>query len=68
MVHVNETRLRQTRLHSGREDKAWLPAEKALQLAAKVPNSKTTKAMHAADRGKGKRLNSAAALFKDLGI
>jgi hypothetical protein len=34
----------------------------------KVPNPTTVKAMRAADKGKGKRLNSAGALFKDLGI
>ena len=43
-------------------------AEKALPFEVKVPNATTVKAMRAADRGKGKRLNSAAALFKDLGI
>jgi DNA-damage-inducible protein J len=43
-------------------------AEKALPFEAKVPNGTTVKAMRAADRGKGKRLDSAGALFKDLGI
>ena len=43
-------------------------AEKALPFEVKVPNATTVKAMRAADRGKGKRLNSAAVLFKDLGI
>jgi DNA-damage-inducible protein J len=43
-------------------------AEKALPFEVKVPNAPTVKAMRAADRGKGKRLNSAGALFKDLGI
>jgi len=43
-------------------------AEKALPFEAKVPNATTVKAMRAADRGKGKRLNSAEALFQDLGI
>jgi DNA-damage-inducible protein J len=43
-------------------------AEKALPFEVKVPNATTVKAMQAADRGKGKRLNSADALFKDLGI
>jgi DNA-damage-inducible protein J len=43
-------------------------AEKALPFEVKVPNATTVKAMRAADRGKGKRLNSADALFKDLGI
>ena len=43
-------------------------AEKALPFDVKVPNATTVKAMRAADRGKGKRLNSADALFKDLAI
>jgi DNA-damage-inducible protein J len=43
-------------------------AEKALPFDVKVPNATTVKAMRAADRGKGKRLNSATTLFKDLGI
>jgi len=43
-------------------------AEKALPFEVKVPNKTTVKAMEAADRGKGKRFKSAAALFKDLGI
>ena len=43
-------------------------AEKALPFDVKVPNATTVKAMRAANKGKGKRLNSAAALFKDLGI
>jgi DNA-damage-inducible protein J len=43
-------------------------AEKRLPFEARVPNAKTVKAMRAADRGEGKRLDSAAALFKDLGI
>jgi DNA-damage-inducible protein J len=43
-------------------------AERALPFAVKVPNATTVKAMRAADKGKGKRLNSAGALFKDLGI
>ena len=43
-------------------------AEKALPFEVKVPNATTVKAMRAADRGKGKRLNSAGVLFKDLGI
>ena len=42
--------------------------EKALPFEVKLPNATTVKAMRAADRGKGKRLNSADALFKDLGI
>jgi DNA-damage-inducible protein J len=43
-------------------------AEKALPFEVKEPNATTVKAMRAADRGKGKRLNSVKALFKDLGI
>ena len=43
-------------------------AEKALPFAVRVPNATTMKAMRAAGRGKGKRLDSAGALFKDLGI
>ncbi|MBI2680182.1 MAG: type II toxin-antitoxin system RelB/DinJ family antitoxin [Candidatus Solibacter usitatus] len=43
-------------------------AEQALPFAVKVPNPTTVKAMRAADKGNGKRLNSAGALFKDLGI
>jgi DNA-damage-inducible protein J len=43
-------------------------AEKALPFDVKVPNATTVKAMRAADCGKGKRLSSADALFKDLGI
>ena len=43
-------------------------AEQALPFDVKIPNATTVKAMRAADKGKGKRLNSAGALFKDLGI
>jgi DNA-damage-inducible protein J len=43
-------------------------AEKALPFEVRVPNATTVKAMRAADRGKGKRPRSAAALFEDLGI
>ena len=43
-------------------------AEKALPFDVKVPNATTVKAMRAADKDKGKRLTSADALFKDLGI
>ena len=43
-------------------------AEKALPFDVKVPNTTTVKAMRAADRGKGKRLTSADALFKYPGI
>jgi hypothetical protein len=40
-------------------------AEKALPFDVKVPNATTAKAMRAADKGKGRRLASARALFKD---
>ena len=43
-------------------------AEQALPFDVKVPNATTVKAMRAADKGKGKRLSSADALFKNLGI
>ena len=43
-------------------------AEKALPFDVKIPNATTVKAMRAADKGEGKRLSSADALFKDLGI
>jgi DNA-damage-inducible protein J len=43
-------------------------AEKALPFAVKTPNAITVKAMRAADRGMGKRLRSAGALSKELGI
>jgi DNA-damage-inducible protein J len=43
-------------------------AEKALPFKVSIPNGVTAKALRAADRGKGKRSRSAAALFKDLGI
>lgn len=43
-------------------------AEKALPFEVKVPNATTVKAMQDADRGAGKRFESADALFKDLGI
>ena len=42
--------------------------ENIKQRAAKVPNATTVKAMRAADKGKGERLKSAGALFKNLGI
>ena len=42
--------------------------EKALPFDVKVPNAATVKAMRAAGKGQGKRLKSAGALFKDLGI
>ncbi len=43
-------------------------AERALPFEVKIPNTTTVRAMRAADKGKGKRLKSAGALFKDLGI
>ena len=43
-------------------------AEKALPFEVKVPNAVTVKAIRAADKGKGKRVSSASAVFKDLGI
>ena len=43
-------------------------AEQALPFDVKVPGKTTVKAIRAADKGKGKRLTSAGALFKDLGI
>jgi len=43
-------------------------AEKALPFDVKVPNATTVKAMRAADQGNGRRLSSADALFKHLGI
>lgn len=43
-------------------------AEKALPFEVRVPNATTVKAMRASDRGLGKRSESAAALFRDLGI
>jgi DNA-damage-inducible protein J len=43
-------------------------AEQALPFDVKVPNATTVKALRAAEQGRGKRLNSAGALFKDLGI
>jgi DNA-damage-inducible protein J len=42
--------------------------EKALPFQVKVPNATTVKAMRAADRGEGKRFNSARALLEDLEI
>jgi len=43
-------------------------AERALPFDVKIPNATTVKAMRAADGGKGKRMSSPRALFKDLGI
>jgi len=43
-------------------------AEKALPFDVRVPNATTVKAVRAARQGKGKRVDSAGALFKELGI
>lgn len=43
-------------------------AESALPFDVKVPNRTTAKALHAANRRKGKRFESPSALFKDLDI
>ena len=43
-------------------------AESALPFEVKVPNATTVKALQAAKRREGKRFESPAALFKDLGI
>lgn len=43
-------------------------AEQALPFEVKVPNKTTVKAMQDADKGKGKKFDSANALFKDLNI
>ena len=43
-------------------------AENALPFEVRVPNSVTVKAMQEADQGKGKRFQTAEALFEDLGI
>ena len=43
-------------------------AEKALPFDVRVPNATTAKAMRAARQGKGKRMESAGALSKELGI
>jgi DNA-damage-inducible protein J len=43
-------------------------AEKALPFRVRIPNASTKKAMRAVDQGKGKRMRSADALFKDLKI
>jgi DNA-damage-inducible protein J len=42
--------------------------EKRLPFEVKVPNAKSRLAMQQLTEGKGKRLDSAAALFEDLGI
>ena len=43
-------------------------AEKALPFEVRTPNATTVKAMRAAEKGKGRRMPSAGALFKDPGI
>ena len=42
--------------------------EKGMPFEGRVPNAKTVRAMRAADRGEGKRSDSADALFRGLGI
>jgi len=42
--------------------------EQRLPFDIRVPNATTRKAMAELEAGKGKRFNSADALFKDLGI
>jgi DNA-damage-inducible protein J len=80
MVHVRvdeKTRQRATKALAGmgisvsdavRMLLVRVAAEKALPFDVKVPNATTLKAMRSAGRSKGKRLKSAGALLKDLGI
>nr|WP_290682463.1 type II toxin-antitoxin system RelB/DinJ family antitoxin [Aminivibrio sp.] len=42
--------------------------EKRLPFAVQVPNATTAKAMEEPEAGKGKRFDSADALFEDLGV
>ncbi|MCD2183056.1 type II toxin-antitoxin system RelB/DinJ family antitoxin [Rhizobium sp. GN54] len=42
--------------------------ERRLPFEVKVPNSKSVRAMEQLEIGKGKRFDSADALFKDLGL
>jgi len=42
--------------------------EKRLPFEVKVPNAETIRAMNELETGKGKRFDSADALFKDLGV
>ncbi len=42
--------------------------EKRLPFAVRVPNATTVKAMEELEAGKGKRFDSADALFEDLGV
>jgi antitoxin component of RelBE/YafQ-DinJ toxin-antitoxin module len=57
-----------TMVHCRVDENAKQRGAKALPFDVKVPNATTVKAMRAADRGKGKRLKSAGALFKELGV
>jgi DNA-damage-inducible protein J len=43
-------------------------AEKALPFDVRVPNATTVKALRAAGKGRGKRMESADAVFEELGI
>ena len=45
-----------------------IAAEKALPFEARVPNAATVQALAEIERGKARRFNSKAGLFKDLGI
>jgi DNA-damage-inducible protein J len=47
---------------------ARVAAEKALPFVLKLPNATTARAMRATEQGKGKRLKSTSALFRDLGM
>jgi DNA-damage-inducible protein J len=42
--------------------------EQRLPFDVQVPNAESRRAMRELDEGKGRRLNSTAALFKDLGL
>jgi DNA-damage-inducible protein J len=42
--------------------------ERKLPFEVKVPNAKSVQAMEQLEEGKGKRFDSADALFKDLGL
>ena len=42
--------------------------ERRLPFVVRAPNSATRKAMKELDEGKGKRFDSAEALFEDLGV
>jgi DNA-damage-inducible protein J len=45
-----------------------IAAEQKLPFEIHTPNAKTVAAMESANRGEGKRFESAEALFQDLGI